>query len=281
MNKMTITEDDLHAYVDTALPASRLAEVDEYLAAHPEEKSRMDAYKAQSDALRQLFNPVLDETPPASLLALTEKPLASSQTTIPQGDFLRGAVHSSKQPFLSRWSVQRIAAGLVIAMLGGAAGWLGHAQYQTTDRMAQIIPLPRQAAVAHVVYSPDVRRPVEVTADQEDQLVKWLSKRLGTPVSPPKLGALGYELIGGRLLPGNTGPVAQFMYHDSSGQRLTLYVSTENASNRDTAFRFAQEGPVNVFYWVDGKFGYALSAGIDKKELARVATAVYDQLDHK
>ena len=52
-----------------------------------------------------------------------------------------------------------------------------------------------------MVYSPDVRRPVEVTADQEDQLVKWLSKRLGTPVSPPKLGALGYELIGGRLLP--------------------------------------------------------------------------------
>lgn len=281
MNRMTITEDDLHAYVDTALVASRQVEVDEYLAAHPEEKSRMDAYKAQNDALRQLFNPVLDEIPPASLLALTEKPQAVLSNAIPQGDFLRGAVHKQKQPFLSRWSLQRMAAGLVIAMLGGAAGWLGHAQFQPTERTAQMTPLPRQAAVAHVVYSPDVRRPVEVTADQEDQLVKWLSKRLGTPVSPPKLGTLGYELIGGRLLPGNTGPVAQFMYHDSSGQRLTLYVSTENASNRDTAFRFAKEGPVNVFYWVDGKFGYALSAGIDKKELARVAAAVYDQLDHK
>ena len=67
------------------------------------------------------------------------------------------------------------------------------------------------------------------------------------------------------------------MYHDVSGQRLTLYVSTENTSNRDTAFRFAQEGAVNVFYWIDGKFGYALSAGISKDELARIATAVYDQ----
>ena len=122
---------------------------------------------------------------------------------------------------------------------------------------------------------------LEVTADQEDQLVKWLSKRLGTPVSPPQLGALGYELIGGRLLPGNSGPVAQFMYQDASGQRLTLYVTTENATNRDTAFRFAREGQVNVFYWIDGKFGYALSAGIDKGELARVATAVYDQLEPK
>lgn len=96
---------------------------------------------------------------------------------------------------------------------------------------------------------------------------------------PPKLGALGYELIGGRLLPGGSGPVAQFMYHDAAGQRLTLYVSTENAGNRDTAFRFAQEGPINVFYWIDGQFGYALSAGIPKAELAHVATAVYRQLE--
>lgn len=285
MNKMTITEDDLQAYVDGQLRAERQGEVEAYLTMHPEEKLRMDAYKAQNETLRQLFNPVLDEAMPAALLAVVNSPAASAQGrnpgVIPQEDYLPGAVYSQKQAFLSRWSLQRIAAGLVIAMLGGAAGWLGHAQYQTSEPTAQLTPLPRQAAVAHVVYSPDVRRPVEVTADQEDQLVKWLSKRLGTPVSPPKLGVLGYELIGGRLLPGNTGPVAQFMYHDSSGQRLTLYVSTENASNRDTAFRFAKEGPVNVFYWVDGKFGYALSAGIDKKELARVATAVYDQLDHK
>jgi len=262
MSKLPITEADLHAYVDAQLPENRRAEVVDYLAAYPEEAERLQAYRMQKDALRELFDPVLDEVLPAPLR-------------------LRGAVDPQKRPILERWSLQRIAAGVAIALLGGVAGWFGHGQYQAVDRMAQLTPLPRQAAVAHVVYSPDVKRPVEVTADQEDQLVKWLSKRLGTPVSPPQLGALGYELIGGRLLPGNSGPVAQFMYHDSSGQRLTLYVTTENAANRDTGFRFAKEGPVNVFYWIDGKFGYALSAGIDKGELARVATAVYDQLEHK
>ena len=54
---------------------------------------------------------------------------------------------------------------------------------------------------------------------------------------------------------------------------------TENAAGGDTAFRFAREGSVNVFYWVDGSFGYALSAGIDKGRLAEVAKAVYDQLE--
>jgi len=276
MSKLPITEADLHAYVDAVLPDDRRAEVEDFLAAQPEEASRLFAYQAQKDALRQLFNPVLDESLPAELLELAEKPIGPAMEAM-----ATPAVDMKRRPFLSRWSMQRIAASFAIALLSGLAGWLGHGQYQATERMAQMTPLARQAAVAHVVYSPDIKRPVEVTADQEDQLVKWLTKRLGTPVSPPKLGTLGYELIGGRLLPGNAGPVAQFMYHDSSGQRLTLYVSTEQTVSRDTGFRFAREGAVNVFYWVDGKFGYALSAGIDKGELARVATAVYDQLENK
>ena len=276
MSKLPITEADLHAYVDAELPDDRRAEVEDFLAAQPAEASRVFAYQAQKEALRQLFNPVLEESLPAELLELAEKPIVPAMEAM-----ATPAVDMKKRPFLSRWSMQRIAASFAIALLSGLAGWLGHGQYQATERMAQMTPLARQAAVAHVVYSPDIKRPVEVTADQEDQLVKWLTKRLGTPVSPPKLGTLGYELIGGRLLPGNAGPVAQFMYHDSSGQRLTLYVSTEQTVSRDTGFRFAREGAVNVFYWVDGKFGYALSAGIDKGELARVATAVYDQLENK
>jgi anti-sigma factor RsiW len=136
----------------------------------------------------------------------------------------------------------------------------------------------KHAAIAHAVYSPDIRHPVEITADQEEQLVTWISKGLGSKVNPPELGKLGYELIGGRLLPGEEGPVAQFMYRDSHGERLTLYVSNERNQDKDSGFRFAQEGPVNVFYWIDGKFGYALSAGVTRDELKRIADVVYEQL---
>lgn len=265
MNRPDISENDLHAYVDNALPAQRRAELEAYLAEHPAEAARLDAYRTQKLALKALFNPILDESLPASLHTLSTPPCP---------------VDTPERPFFRRWPLQRLAASLLLAVLGGLAGWFGHAQYQPAS-LARLSPLPHQAAVAHVVFSPDVRRPVEVRAEQEDQLVAWLSKRLGTPVHPPKLGALGYELIGGRLLPGNSGPVAQFMYHDASGQRLTLYVTTENTAHPETGFRFAQEGPVNVFYWVDGQFGYALSASSARDELARVATAVYDQLERK
>ncbi len=100
---------------------------------------------------------------------------------------------------------------------------------------------------------------------------------MGTAVHAPSLRSLGYELIGGRLLPGETGPVAQFMYGAADGQRLTLYVTRE-VSGQDTAFRFGKDGTVNVFYWVEGHFGYAISAGADREALMKVSQEVYRQL---
>jgi anti-sigma factor RsiW len=258
-----ITENDLQAYVDDALPAERRSTVAAFLAAHPDQAARVDAYQAQKQALKALFNPVLEETLPEKLQALMTAPPRPASNAWP----------------LAHGALGRLAAGLLIGLLGGAAGWLANDRYAARDNMAYPVPLARQAAIAHAVFTPDVRRPVEVSGAQEEQLVAWLSKRLGTTVRPPKLGAQGYELIGGRLLPGNSGPVAQFMYQDANGQRLTLFVSTEHAGNPETAFRFAQEGAVKVFYWIDGPFGYALSGGIDKGELARLARTVYDQLE--
>ena len=113
-----------------------------------------------------------------------------------------------------------------------------------------------------------------------------LTKRLGTSVRAPKLEASGFNLVGGRLLPGDArpaggpSPVAQFMYQTQGGRRLTLYVRTEAASNRETAFRYALEGSVGVFYWIDRNVGYALSsADLNREELLQVATSVYKQLN--
>jgi anti-sigma factor RsiW len=141
------------------------------------------------------------------------------------------------------------------------------------------LSLARQAATAHIVYTPEVRHPVEVTSAEEAHLVRWLSKRLGTTLKAPTLGALGYELVGGRLLSGTQGPVAHFMYQDARGQRLTLYVSRQKGEPSDTAFRYSQEDRVSVFYWVEGDFGYALSGELRRDQLLRIADAVYKQLN--
>lgn len=250
MSTLPVTEADLHAYVDGLLPATRRTEVEAYLASHPEDAERVATYRRQNEALRTHFGEIADEPIPERLLRAAPR----------------------RHPY-----VWRVAAAAGWIALGGILGW--HLQSYRTEQRQEASAWARRAAMAHVVYSPEVRHPVEVGADQEAHLVAWLSKRLGTPLKVPHLGGIGYTLVGGRLLPGDRGPVAQFMYQDAKGQRLTLYVRTNPDDTRETAFRFAQENNVGVFYWLDRKLGYALSGELDKSELLRVATAVYRQIN--
>ncbi len=169
------------------------------------------------------------------------------------------------------------AAAVLLMLASGTAGW--HLHERVAGTRIQATQIARVAAIAHVVYSPEVRHPVEVGADQEEQLVSWLSKRLGASLKIPSLAPQSFALVGGRLLPGERGPAAQFMYQDAKGQRLTLYVRVSNDVHAPTVFRFAQENGVGVFYWLDGRLGYALSGETDRGELLRVADAVYQQLN--
>ena len=83
----------------------------------------------------------------------------------------------------------------------------------------------------------------------------------------------------GRLLPGDRGPMAQFMYENPQGTRLTLYVTKPAADDRESAFRFAKEAGVGVFYWVDPRFAYALAGDLEREALLAIAETAYRQLE--
>ena len=254
--ELPVTESELQAYADGRLPQERHASVEAWLAARPEEAERIAAYRRLGDELRALYQPVAEEPVPERLEA---------------------AARSRRAPRMALRAAGWVAVGLAV---GSIAGWqLRDWQPRPVSADAGMV-MARRAAVAHATYSPEVRHPVEVGADQEAHLVAWLSKRLGANVRAPKLENVGYSLVGGRLLPGDNGPVAQFMYQCSQGTRVTLYVRTEASNNRDTAFRYAKEGNVSVFYWVDRKVGYALSTSdLSKDDLLKVSNAVYQQLN--
>jgi len=247
-NQSPVTETELHAYIDEQLEPARCAAVEAYLADNPAEAERVRAYARQNEQLHALFDATLDEPVPETLRS---------------------------NPARRTPSPMRYAALLAAAVVGGALGWALRGE----EPLATTANLPQQAALAHVVYAPEVLHPVEVSASEETHLVNWLSKRLGAPVRAPQLSDAGYELVGGRLLPGADGPAAQFMYQDARGNRLTLYVRTTADGNRETAFRYAQESKVGVFYWVDGPFGYALSGELERPQLLRVAESVYRALN--
>jgi anti-sigma factor RsiW len=225
-------------------------------------------WDAQREALRQLHREVLDEPIPSALLAAA--------------GFAAG--RHARQARWMRWG--GMAAGIAVAF---AAGWLASNQWTSQigpsfARGPATREFVREAAVAHAVYVPEKRHPVEVGAADQQHLAQWLSKRLDRPLKVPDLSAQGYALVGGRLLPGGEGARAQFMFERATGERITLYIgslgSSKDASrSEETAFRYAADGPVPSFYWVDRGFGYALTGPLSHDALLSVATVVYRQLE--
>ncbi len=252
---MPISEDDLHAYADGQLAPERQTQVEAWLAVHPEQRARVAAWREQAAALHRGFDAVLDEAVPARLLP---------------------------PPAADHWFNARKAAAVAWLMLGGVTGFFLRGEHVPESQPPQLATssLPRQAAIAHAVFVPEVRHPVEVGADQEAHLVAWLSKRLGSALKPPQLDAAGYKLVGGRLLPGDSKKgVAQFMYENAARDRLTLYVQPDApATEGSSGFSYAREDGIDVFYWVDGPFGYALSGSTGRDDMLRLATLVYRQL---
>lgn len=284
-----VTEDEIHAYVDGTLAQARRADVERELERNPEFAARASDFFALNNLLHERYDRVMSEPVPARLRVEAVGGSGSGGSG--------GSSDSSGEP--GRRRVREAAnwpkfAGLAAALvLGVGIGWGTHYGAAMIDGTAgrgdqhadlhtvsadSTMNFVHEAALAHVVYMPEVERPDTMGARREQDFVQWLASRLGTNVQAPMLEKSGFELSGGRLLPGADGDVAQFMYHNAQGERVTLCISHRKTSSNTTAFKLYQDGSVNVFYWIDGDFGYALSGGIDRKVLLQLAHDVYAQL---
>ena len=250
-----IREEDLLAYVDGELSEARRLEVEAHLAEHEGDRDLVAEWQAQNETLKALFPKGEDDIP------LDLDPREIDRKSIANDS--------------AGWTgLRAMATSLILLVAGAAGGWFGHQNFGsdqvTPEAVAQL------AINAHNVYSIDKRHPVEVTADQSDHLVKWLSKRLGTQLVAPDLSAQDYHLVGGRLLAATEGAAAQFMYEDSKGGRVTLFV-TPNSTEQLAGFEFASQGLTRAFYWLDSSLNYTLVGEVDRDQLLGLATRLYAQ----
>ncbi len=244
------SDDDIQAYIDHRLPAASRAALDRTLADDPALAKRIAAYQRQSALLQAAFSPVVEEPLPARMLQALNR-------TTPR-----------------RWPA---VAGILLALgVGAGAGWAGRA-YTTSPDGNTLTTLSRQALGAYQIYAAEGRHAVEVSANEETHLISWLSKRVGAPLGVPKLTKAGFHLVGGRLVAEGRLPVALLLYENDQGQRVTLYVRACGGAV-DTPVRFASDGAVSAFYWIDEPLAMALTSDLPRDALAQLARMVYDEL---
>jgi anti-sigma factor RsiW len=245
-----VTEDELHAYVDNELPAERRVDVEAWLASHPDDAGRVQSWRAMADLLHARYDSVADEAVPKRL----------------------EIERLVRQP--RKWIYGAVAATLVAFVIGGSVGWVARGEAASPSIFQNFT---EDALDAHRLYVVEVRHPVEVPGSERDHLQQWLTKRCGWDVRAPELNAAGLKLVGGRLLPGPTGPASFLMYESASGERFTVY--TAKASAETTQMRYAANGDDNALFWADRGVGYVVSGAADRGRLTQIAQAVYDQMD--
>lgn len=264
---LPVSHDELAAYFDGQLDestarvvASRLSQADHETLQH---------WSDQRSQMRALADSIDAEPLPTHLLATAHQ--------------LTGAYRQVRR--WRQWG--GVAAGVFLAF---GLGWFGRGVgYEPTAIQAAVHTQPQQpnafvvqASVAHATYVPEVRHPVEVAAAQRQHLAQWLTKRLARDIKVPDFSAEGFELVGGRLLPGDDGARAQFMFERPDGLRVTLYLGAVKADSAGatpagSAFAFRSQGSTASFYWVEDGFGYALTGPLPRHELLKLSELAYAQ----
>ena len=257
-----ISESTLHAWFDGELPPEESAAVEAWLRASPGRAARVRLWQADREALRAQLDATLLEPVPARLT--------------------QAVWRTPPQRRVALW-----VAGLALFVIGGGAGWLaGQHTAGTAPLAAGNGDWLQRAAVAHAVYTPEKRHPVEVGVEQnqDGHLARWLTKRLDAPVKLFDLAPQGFVLVGGRLLPDARGPSAQLMYENAAGQRVTVYLRKPDTGPVDAAaaaFRYERQGDLGLFYWVEGQgptaTGYALVGSLPREKLLALAESIYAQ----
>ncbi len=250
----TFSDTDLNLALDGEMPEDVRAEFELWLAQNPEQKALFDSYAADRDLLKAALDPVMAEAVPEKL---TARPYSANDNTAKR----------------SRW--QLAAAAVVLFVAGGAIGYQAGTSLPAEPSAASL--LTDNAIDAHVIYAAEMRHTVEVGVDEKDYLVSWLSKRVGLNLIAPDLKVHGFSLVGGRLLPSGGRAAAQFMYENTAGHRISLYVKTVDSKDA-TGFQLVEERGARAFYWLDQGYACALTGDLPENDLLKISRDAYRQL---
>lgn len=248
----SVTEAELHAYVDGELAADRREAVEAWLAAHPDDAALVIAWQKQADAIRARYGAVASEPIPQRL----------SLDRLARND--------------RRWRGAAAAAAVAAFLIGGVIGWMARGASAAAPGNSDLFTA--EALNAHRLYIAEVRHPIEVKAG-ESHLLPWLSKRIGLSLRAPDLESFGLKFLGGRLLPGISGPAALIMYENASGERFTLYCSWLKAPR--TALHYSHADKFAAVHWVDNEYGYVVSGPAERERLLKIGEAIYVQMENR
>lgn len=243
----SISEADLHAYIDGGLDDGRMRIIETYLDAHPEEAERVRAYARQ----RQEIAHYLDAE-------MRVKPLRTERLArrLSQALTLRTA-----RP----WLIRSVAACLLVAL-----GW-GARDVSLPTRSATLPVFANEALEAHETVV-NIDLPLsEILRAEPNTLVRYLARHDQAQLPMRAISLEGLQARGAQLVPWDEGTALQFVFEESaSGQRVTLFVAVP----QEAAYFEPRQTRINgasMVYWQNGRVAFVLSGDMPEQTLSAYA----------
>ncbi|WP_142849207.1 anti-sigma factor [Telmatospirillum sp. J64-1] len=240
-----ITELDLLAYVDGHLDPARRRSVEAYLERNPEAARRVALDLAIKDGIRQLFERRYQEEPPARLTAILDPKPRQPRAFHP---------------------MPRVAAGLGLMVLAGGLGFAAGQHQSQPDLASMLAQNSNNVSQAHLTT-------VANNGNGTMEPVAWLAERVRPAENPPRLDAVGFQLVGQGLVGNPARPAVQLTYTDKQGRQVELFLQAR-WERSEPQFRFHESGGRGLLYWTNGPLVFAMTGDIPPDELRGLAQVI-------
>jgi anti-sigma factor RsiW len=230
-------EMELNAYLDGQLDSEREQEIEALISRDPN----------LHDQLRQIARQAMLMTIAADGIGNTSAAFASTESLRRREIWIRAAM---------------LVGGLI---LGAAA----HSSYLASGA-GELPTYAREAVQAHEMFAEPREPTLDIAASRPAELERWISAKLGEPVSVPELNPIGLELVGVRLVGMEAGPGAQLVYRDREGHRLSLSVAPDQNDGPEK-LQLEEADGLLVGYWRGERFAYALVARSTPLQISQIA----------
>jgi len=252
---MTVSEHELHAFIDGELDKNRTAEIAEVVAGDAALAARVAAFRADKERLGQIY------------AALDARPLPT--------EWLRQiATHNRLDRSLSR---RRALTGTLAALAASLFVILGAWFVFDANNTAGGDAIIAEALAARS----DSLKPQQVldvaALDPAENRNQALTSALGMTLKVPDMSKVGYQLASMRVYSGVPGGKAvELRYRGGDDQVFTLYLRHPSSAAR---VDLLQRDNLRICIWQDDVVGTVMVGQMSAGEMARAASAAYAGLN--
>jgi len=248
----TISDEELHAYIDGELDVTRVTPVSEAIARDPVLAARVAAFQSDKTLLQENFAPLLDRPVPEAWLEMIAKQ-----------DDPRERRHTVGvlRPLFGRRApqVSRAALALAASIMLVVGGWTFYRGMDARSAEALVV----EALAVHAGQQ------TATSATPLADASAALNAVLKLPLKTPDLSGLGYTLTAVEV---HDGKGVKLDYRDANNRVFTLYLKASSGTPR---FDMINRSGTRICIWQDDVLSTIMVGEMSAGEMLRLASMAY------